>query len=61
MDRQKQKTLRAIRNAFLELRPRMPLEKTTVRELSDLAEISKATFYLHYADIYALSEQLRVK
>ena len=59
MDRRKQKTLRAIRNAFLELRSRMPLEKITVRELSDLAEISKATFYLHYADIYALSEQLQ--
>ena len=59
MDRRKQKTLRAIRNAFLALRSRMPLEKITVRELSDLAEISKATFYLHYTDIYALSEQLQ--
>lgn len=59
MDLRKKKTLRAIRNAFLQLRASKPLEKISVRELSDLAEISKATFYLHYKDIYDLSEQLQ--
>ncbi len=59
MDKRKQKTQRAIKNAFLELRAKMPLERITVKELSDLAEISKATFYLHYADVYQLSEQLQ--
>ncbi len=59
MDKRKQKTQRAIRNAFLELRAKMPLERITVKELSDLAEISKATFYLHYTDVYQLSEHLQ--
>lgn len=59
MDLRKKKTLRNIRNAFIELRSRKPLEKISVTELADKAEISKATFYLHYRDIYDLSKQLQ--
>ncbi len=59
MDKRKQKTQRAIRNAFLELRAKQPLERITVKDLADLAEISKATFYLHYTDVYQLSAQLQ--
>lgn len=59
MDLRKKKTLRHIRDAFLQLRADKPLEHITVKELSELAEISKATFYLHYKDIYDLSEQLQ--
>ena len=58
MDLRQQKTKRSIINAFLRLRSKKPLEKITVRELSELAEIHKATFYLHYHDIYELSESL---
>lgn len=58
MDLRQQKTKRSIINAFLRLRSEKPLEKITVRELSELAEIHKATFYLHYHDIYELSESL---
>ena len=59
MDRREQKTRQAIRNAFLELRARKPLERITVRELAERAQISKATFYLHYHDIYDLSQVLQ--
>lgn len=59
MDIREFKTRRNIHNAFLELRSKKPLEKITVKELSEKAEISKATFYLHYHDIYDLSEQLQ--
>lgn len=55
MDLRQKKTKRNIKNAFLELRMRKPLERITVRELTEQAEISKATFYLHYRDIYDLS------
>lgn len=58
MDLRIEKTRCAIRNAFLQLRSRKPLEKITIRELSELAHINKATFYLHYHDIYDLSETL---
>ena len=58
MDQREIKTKRAIKNAFLMLRAQKPIEKITIRELAALAEISKATFYLHYQDIYDLSEQI---
>jgi len=58
MDLREKKTTRSIKNAFLELRAKKPIEKITIKELTEKAEISKGTFYLHYADIYALSESL---
>lgn len=58
MDMRVQRTRKSIVNAFIELRAKKPLEKITVRELSELAFINKATFYQHYRDIYDLSEQL---
>ncbi|MCD8353472.1 MAG: TetR/AcrR family transcriptional regulator [Clostridiales bacterium] len=59
MDRRKQRTLHCIQSAFLQLRATKPLERVTVRELADLADISKATFYLYHKDIYDLSEQMQ--
>ena len=58
MDIRVEKTEKAIRNAFLELRAAKSLEKITVRELCSLACINKSTFYSHYEDIYALSRML---
>ncbi len=58
MDLRQQRTRRSIINAFLTLRSEKTLEKITVRELADKAVIHKATFYLHYHDIYELSESL---
>lgn len=58
MDLRIQRTRKNIINAFIELRASKPLEKITIKELSDLAFINKATFYTHYKDIYDLAEQL---
>lgn len=58
MDLRVQRTRRSIINAFLELRTKKPLEKITVKELSEKALINKATFYQHFSDIYELSETL---
>lgn len=58
MDLRLEKTEKAIRNAFMELRARKPLERITVKELCALACINKSTFYSHYGDLYALSETL---
>lgn len=48
------KTKRAIKENFLQLLKQKNLNKITVTELANLAEINKGTFYLHYSDIYAL-------
>ena len=58
MDLRIKRTKNAVREAFLTLRRKKPIEKITVTELAALAGINKATFYLHYADIYALSDEI---
>lgn len=59
MDLRVKKTLISIEEAFYSLRKRKSLEKITVKELSETAMINKATFYLHYKDIFDLSEKLQ--
>lgn len=59
MDQRKLKTQQSIQDAFLQLRKEKSLEQISVTELARLARISKATFYLHYRDIYDLSEKLQ--
>lgn len=61
MDRREIKTRRSIKNAFLKLRSKKSIEQITIRELAEEAEISKATFYLHYHDIYDLSDTLGIE
>jgi len=61
MDLREKKTKRSLTNAFIEIRSKKPLERITVKELCEKAEISKATFYLHYHDIYDLSDQMQQK
>ena len=58
MDLRVQKTRQNIFNAFITLREKYPLEKITVKELCEHAQISKQTFYLHYRDLYDLSERI---
>lgn len=61
MDLREKKTKRSLHNAFLAIRAKKPLEKITIKELCEQAEISKATFYLHYRDIYDLSEKMQLE
>ena len=58
MDRRIQRTRNSLFSAFIELRATKPVEKITVKELTEKANISKQTFYLHFQDIYYLSEYL---
>lgn len=61
MDIRKEKTQKAIKNAFLELRSKKSIEKITIKELCNLAQINKSTFYSHYDDIYALSDSMQTE
>lgn len=61
MDLRIEKTRRGIINAFLALRARKPLEKITVKDLCQGAQIHKSTFYAHFADLYALSDELETQ
>lgn len=58
MDLRVEKTRKNIIDAFIELRSKKPIERITVKELCDKAQINKSTFYSHYHDIYDLSDYL---
>ncbi|MCL1847763.1 MAG: TetR/AcrR family transcriptional regulator [Coriobacteriia bacterium] len=47
-------TNQVIRETFVELMKKQPIEKTTVTQICELADISRGTFYLHYRDVYDL-------
>lgn len=58
MDLRVIKTKKSVRQAFLDLRSKNPLEKIKVTQLCEIAMINKTTFYKHYQDIYALSDEI---
>lgn len=53
-DRRIRKTKKALKIALAELLTQKELRKITVQELSDKADVHRATFYSHYHDVYAL-------
>ena len=58
MDLRMVKTRNRIKTAFLSLRERMMPEKIRVKDLCEEANINKTTFYNHYADSDALSDEI---
>ena len=53
------RTKNNIRKAFAELlKENKVVEKITVKDLIERADISKSTFYLHYRDIYDIIEEM---
>lgn len=58
IDRRVIKTKERIRKVFFELLEERPLNTITVKELSERADINRATFYLHYKDVFDLMDQL---
>ena len=55
---QKRRTLRIIHDVFLTLLKEKPLEKITVNEISELADMNRTTFYRYYTDVYALMDDI---
>lgn len=53
-DRRVRKTKQAIKNAFIQLLNKKDLEKITIQDITELANINRGTFYLHYEDKYIL-------
>lgn len=56
MTSQRQKTKQIIEVAFLRLLCDTPVEKITVREISDEAQISRNTFYNYFTSVYELKQ-----
>ena len=54
-------TKNIIRTVFLQLLKEKPVNKITVKEICDRAEINRGTFYKHYLDVYDLMESLEAE
>ena len=57
-NRREEYTLRVSREAFLVLLHRQNIEKISVGELCAIADVNRSTFYRHYADVYALLDEV---
>lgn len=58
MDRRIEKSKKALRAAFWQLRAKKSLQDIKISELCQIADVNKTTFYAHYQNIYELSEDV---
>ncbi|MDR2202410.1 MAG: TetR family transcriptional regulator C-terminal domain-containing protein [Clostridiales bacterium] len=57
-DRRTKYTKSVLVSSFFTLLKQKPVNKITVTELCELADVNRGTFYLHYYDVYDLLEQV---
>lgn len=58
-ERASRQTKFKIISAFWKLYKEKRIEKITVRDITDLCGIHRATFYLHYQDVYQVLERIK--
>ena len=58
MDRRVRKTRTSLRVCLGKLLRAKKIQDISVRELADMADINRGTFYLHYRDVYDLLSQI---
>ncbi len=57
-DRRVRRTKKLLTQALTELMQQKQVKEITVKELTDLADINRGTFYLYYKDIYDMLESI---
>lgn len=58
IDRRVRKTRAILRDGLADLLEQKNIHNIRVKELVDLADINRSTFYLHYTDIYDMLEKI---
>lgn len=51
-------TKQRMKKAFLELYAQKPIDKITIKEITEKAQVNRGTFYVYYLDIYDLLEKI---
>lgn len=51
-------TKKAIIDSFVELSQEMPIDKITIKKITEKCGINRNTFYYYYQDVYALKEDI---
>lgn len=54
-------TRKAIKESFLELLKNKRFDQITVKEITELADINRATFYAHYTNMEALTKEIETE
>ena len=57
-DRRVRRTKKLLTQALTELLQEKQINEITVKELTDLADMNRGTFYLHYKDIFDMLEKI---
>ena len=57
-DRRVRKTKKQLRSALTSLLLEKDISRVTVRDVADLADVNRGTFYAHYSDVYDLLHHL---
>lgn len=57
-DRRVQRTKKAIRNAFLQLLAYKEVDKISVKEIADMADVDRKTVYNYYDGVYDILDEL---
>lgn len=58
MDRRKQYTRKVLKESLISLLNEKPMSNITVKEICELADINRSTFYTHYSDHYDLLHKI---
>lgn len=58
VDRRVRKTKRAIKNAFAKLFTEKDVNDITIKDIADLADINRKTFYNYYSGVYQLVNEI---
>lgn len=56
-NRSVRRTKSKLKNALIQLLMEKPAKDITVREIAELADVSRGTFYLYYRDVYDMIEK----
>lgn len=58
VDRRVVKTKKAIRSAFAQLLTQKDVNEITIKDIADIADINRKTFYSHYSGIYQILDEI---
>ena len=61
LDRRVRKTKKAMLQALTKLMSKKKINSITVKELTDLADVNRSTFYLYYKDIFDMVDQIETE
>lgn len=60
LDRRVRKTRQQLRHCLATLLKEKKIQEITVREITEMADLNRGTFYLHYKDVFDLLEKVEL-